>query len=63
MVTGVLIDKAAQRGYPNVRKCEVRMCPVVLFTQADNRRCRAHRNFAGRCCGEPACGYGARRPW
>jgi hypothetical protein len=36
---------------------------VVLLTQADNERCRLHRKMPGRCCGDPACGYGARRPF
>jgi hypothetical protein len=56
-----LIQRAAARGFPNVMKCEWRGCPVVLFTQAATTRCRAHRKYAGRCCGDRLCGYGARR--
>ena len=62
MVSGALIiDKAAERGYPNVRRCAHPMCAVVLFTQAANDRCRLHRSFAGKCCGDAACQYGSRR--
>lgn len=43
------------------RKCDHPGCPVILLTQADNTRCRKHRNYAGKCCGDRACGYGAQR--
>lgn len=43
------------------RKCDHPGCTVILITQADNTRCRRHRNYAGRCCGDKACQYGSRR--
>jgi hypothetical protein len=57
------VNRAAERGYPTSRLCEHEGCETVLLTQADNRRCRRHRNYAGKCCGDAACGYGARKPW
>jgi hypothetical protein len=61
--TDTPVNKAAERGYPMRRLCDHPGCTVVLLTQADNERCRLHRKMPGRCCGDPACGYGARRPF
>ena len=51
----------ANVGFGRLRLCDHNGCGVWLLTQADNTRCRLHRSFSGKCCGDRACQYGSRR--